>query len=343
MDGADHLGQSVKRMSAPLSITGIGAAFVDAIAPVDDDFIHAHNIGKGVTTLVDTHKLGYLLESLTDPLLLPGGSTANLLCGLAVQGYPSTFIGRTGDDRYGEIFREAFLPYGINFPHDRLEGRTTSVCIALLTPDKERSFVVSRHTASYALKAQDLPLPPDSIDTYICIEANMALSPAGCHPDESVLAAALIMYGNSRRRLVLGLNDRDIVADMRPLIQQSLSFGNVMIMGNMNECLALFDEHDMALAFAKAQSTGRDFIITNGANGAYVVTPDSIDHIPGPDLPPEQVVSTVGAGDQFAAGFIAGMIEGKPYIEAAHQGTAAAGRIIQQRGGRPALPQGEKK
>lgn len=342
MDGPDHLGQSVIPMNTSPLIIGIGAAFVDAIAHVDDDFIHAHNIGKGITTLVDTHKLGYLLESLVDPLLVPGGSTANLLCGLAVQGYPSTFIGRTGDDPYGTLFREAFHPYGIQFSHDQLEGRTTSVCITLLTPDKERSFVVSRHTASYALKPQDLPLPADNSSTYICIEANMALSPAGCHPDESVLAAALITYGNSRRRLVLGLNDCEIVNHMRPLIQQSLSFSNVMIMGNMNECLALFDEHDMALAFEKAQSTGRDFIVTNGANGAYVVTPGSIDHIPGPDLTPEQVVSTVGAGDQFAAGFIAGMIAGKPYIEAAHQGTAAAARIIQQRGGRPALPQGEK-
>lgn len=323
-------------------IAGIGAAFVDAIAQVDDDFLIAHNIGKGVTTLVDTHKLGYLLESLADPLVIPGGSTANLLCGLAAAGLPSTFIGRTGDDRYGALFREAFIPYGIRFPDPEIAGRTTSVCLTLLTPDKERSFVVSRYTASYALRPQDLPTLPDQPDTYICIEANMALSPAGCHPDESVLAAALITYGNTSRRLIVGLNDRDIVNHMRPLIQQSLSFSNVMVMGNMNECLALFDEHDMALAFEKAQATGRDFIITNAANGAYIITPDDIDHIPGPDLDPAHIVSTVGAGDQFAAGFIAGVIAGKPYIEAAHQGTAAAARIIQQQGGRPALPQGDR-
>ncbi|MCM2343298.1 MAG: adenosine kinase [Alphaproteobacteria bacterium] len=329
------------RATAPL-IIGIGAAFVDAIAHIDDDFIHAHNIGKGVTTLVDTHKLGYLLESLTDPLVIPGGSTANLLCGLAAQGLPATFIGRTGDDRYGALFREAFVPYGIKFPNDRIAGRTTSVCLTLLTPDKERSFVVCHYTASYALKPQDLPTLPDQPDTYICIEANMALSPAGCHPDESVLAAALITYGNTRRRLIVGLNDRDIVNNMRPLILQCLSFSNVLVMGNMNECLALFDEHDMALAFEKAQATGRDFIITNAANGAYVITPNNIDHVPGPDLTPAQVVSTVGAGDQFAAGFIAGMIAGKPYIEAAHQGTGAAARIIQQQGGRPPLPQGDR-
>lgn len=319
-------------------ITGIGVAFVDVISNVTDDFILAHSLSKSATTIVDTHKIGYLLESLDSPLIIPGGSTANLLCGLSVYGLPSTFIGRTGDDTYGAIFRNAFVPYDVSFENDRLKDRTTSTCLTLVTPDHERSFVISSHAAGYALKPQDLPVLPDSHDIYICVEANMALSPAGCHLDESVLAATLINYGQSKRHLIIGLNDRDILKTALPLLQQALSFGNTMIMGNINEFLALFQEHDLAVAFEKAQKTGRDFIITNGEDGIYLVTPDMIDHVPATPVSEEKIINTVGAGDQFAAGFIAAMVHGQSYRQAAAQGAAAAGLIIQQPGARPAAP-----
>lgn len=322
-------------MSAAPNITGIGVAFVDVIANVTDDFLSAHNLNKSTTTIVDTHKMGYLLESLENPLIIPGGSTANLLCGLATHGHKSTFIGRTGDDSYGAIFRNAFSAYGINFENDLLAGRTTSLCMTLVTPDYERSFVVSNHAAGYALKPQDLPALPDREDIYICIEANMALAPSGCHLDESVLAAALINYGQSKRRLIIGLNDRDILQTGLPLLQQALTFGNTMIMGNMNEFLGLFQEHDMALAFGKAQETRREFIVTNGADGIYIVTARDIEHVPAIPVTDGMIINTVGAGDQFAAGFIAGMVTGLSYREAAQQGAEDAAAIIRQAGARP--------
>ena len=101
--------------------------------------------------------------------------------------------------------------------------------------------------------------------------------------------------------------------------------------------MVLFDVHDMAIAFQKAQESGRDFIITNGADGVYIITRHNIEHIPVEPISANEIVDTIGAGDQFAAGFIGAIAQNKSMREAVQAGIEAATRILKEVGGRPAV------
>lgn len=322
-------------MTQAIHITCIGVCNVDVITNIDDNVLTAHNLPKGASALVDAHKLGYLLEIAEHPTLRAGGSTANLACGLGLQGLPVTFIGKIGGDSYGAIFKNDFAQYNVQFPLNADHDRQTSTCLTLVTADKERSFVFSTGTAGWFLKPADLPTLPDSIDQIVCIEANTTRMPTGYSAEESVFTAALIKYGHSHIRMFVGLNDREIVNGARQQMLDALTCPNVTIMGNLSELLALFDVHDMAIAFQKAQESGRDFVITNGVDGIYLIGPDSLDHVSVPELSKDEIIDTIGAGDQFAAGYIAAMVAGKSAQEAARAGTETASDILKQIGGRP--------
>ena len=316
-------------------ITCIGVANVDVIAMVDDAFLQAHTLPKGVAAAVDTHKLGYLLDIIEHVTVRPGGSTANLACGLGLQGLPVDFFGRTGSDNYGAAFQNDFARYHVNGVLPADSDRRTSTCLTLVTPDKERSFAFSTGTAGWCMKPTDIPNLPDSKNQIVCIEANTTRMPTGYSAAESVFTAALIKYGYSNIRMFVGLNDRDIVNHARAQMHDALTCPNITIMGNLTELLALFDTYDMAIAFQKAQESGRDYIITNGENGVYLIGPQMLEHVPVPDIPEAEIIDTIGAGDQFAAGFIAGMVAGLNYKESARQGIETASRILKETGGRP--------
>ena len=51
--------------------------------------------------------------------------------------------------------------------------------------------------------------------------------------------------------------------------------------------------------------------------------------------PVEQVVDTTGAGDLFAAGFLAGLAQGRPLDQCLRIGAIAAAEVISHYGARP--------
>jgi sugar/nucleoside kinase (ribokinase family) len=52
------------------------------------------------------------------------------------------------------------------------------------------------------------------------------------------------------------------------------------------------------------------------------------------------VIDTTGAGDAYAAGFLAGMAAGRPLAECGALGSRAAAAVIGQYGGRPDIDLG---
>jgi sugar/nucleoside kinase (ribokinase family) len=57
-----------------------------------------------------------------------------------------------------------------------------------------------------------------------------------------------------------------------------------------------------------------------------------------PAFPIARLVDTTGAGDMFAAGFLAGLARGTDHVTCARLGALAAAEIIQHLGARPAVP-----
>ena len=76
-------------------------------------------------------------------------------------------------------------------------------------------------------------------------------------------------------------------------------------------------------------------IVTLGARGARIVTPDGATGVPALPATP---VDTVGAGDCFCGYLAAGIAEGQPLADAARLACAAASISVTRRGAQPSIP-----
>ena len=76
-------------------------------------------------------------------------------------------------------------------------------------------------------------------------------------------------------------------------------------------------------------------VVTRSAEGALVVTREETKSVPA--YPIERLVDTTGAGDLFAAGFLAGLSRGMEHTDCARLGSLAAAEVIQHIGARPQM------
>lgn len=72
------------------------------------------------------------------------------------------------------------------------------------------------------------------------------------------------------------------------------------------------------------------FVVTDGARSTYVISAEGIQRFYPQSISRSQIVNTVGAGDNFAAGFQMGDILGLPHSVSVQLGSALASRVIQQ-------------
>ncbi len=74
-------------------------------------------------------------------------------------------------------------------------------------------------------------------------------------------------------------------------------------------------------------------MVTRSEQGCVVVTPEGTQAVPASKV--ARVIDTTGAGDLFAAGFLAGLARGRDHATCARLGALAAGEVIQHLGARP--------
>lgn len=319
-------------------ITCIGLANVDAIATVDDAFLSEHNIAKGASTLLDACTTGMILGKLNKPAFAPGGVAANTACGFADAGLRVNFVGKTGDDIYADIFRDGFAGRDIHIVSRPYAPKMTSTCLTLITPDKDRSFAFCTDTAGWYIFADDLP----PATPYVYMEANTVCMPPDSRSD-SLLTAAVAKYEAQGAKIVINLNDREIIMKGHEALTATLKRDVHFYVSNILEFCALFGTEDAAQAWERARATGRNFAVTDGMNGVRILHDGTTTHVPAADIEQSRVINTLGAGDQFAAGFIAGLIRNKSIEDAARDGIMAATRIIQEQSARPSLKAGKHK
>jgi sugar/nucleoside kinase (ribokinase family) len=94
---------------------------------------------------------------------------------------------------------------------------------------------------------------------------------------------------------------------------------------------ALFNEEEVA-ALADGNSIGDvasllggTLVVKRGATGALALQGGVATDVPAPAV---EVVDTVGAGDAFNAGYLVGMVRGRPVANALALGVAVASRAV---------------
>ena len=223
-----------------------------------------------------------------------GGAAANVAAWAAAAGAGATFVGRVGADAMGRQAVAELAATGVDVRVETDPRRPTGACIVLVDPAGERTMVPSAGANDAALDLAALPAEADWL--YV---SGYALLNAGSRP------SALAALGLARER---GWQIAVDPASAAPLADAGAATflgwigGDVLLLPNVAEALVLSgaaDAEQAALALARRCGA---VVVKRGAAGA--VWSDGHDVLAALGVP-TPVVDTTGAGDAFAAGFLA--------------------------------------
>jgi len=308
-------------------IVGIGNAIMDVIAPVEDAFLAAHGIEKGVMQLTDQARGESLYAAMQAPVQAAGGSVANSIAGLAALGLKTAFIGRVAADEVGHFYADAMEKGGCAFVNPPVANAElpSSRSMIFVSPDGERSMNTYLGISS-ELGPQDVPAEVAGAAEILLLEGYLYDKPAG----KAAFAQAAELCRAAGGLAGVSLSDPFCVdrhrADFRSLIS-SLDF----VIGNEHEWASLYEcELEAALAQA-SQEAGLVVCTRSGAPVVIMRGAERVDVAVTPVTP----VDATGAGDQFAAGFLYGLATGRDLATAGRMGCVAAAEVISHYGARP--------
>ena len=312
-------------------ITGMGAALVDLFAAVSEEELAALGSPKASMSLIDAAQSSALQEYINIDTRQPGGSIANSIAGMAALGMATGFIGKIGDDHLGRVFADALTKGHVRFPAIPMTTAPTGHCLVLITPDAERTM----HTvlgASVTTETKDLDAALLADTGLLFGEGYLWDSPSA---RDAFLEAAARVRGQGGK-LAFSLADGLCVARHQQAFMGLLDEIDILL-ANDAEIEALLGT-DVPDAIAKKLAAYNILAaVTFGADGAHLFHKTARAHVPAQQLTADDIVDLTGAGDQFAAGFLAGLHQGKAMEAAAQMGIDAASAVIRHIGPRPPL------
>jgi sugar/nucleoside kinase (ribokinase family) len=312
-------------------VVAIGNAIVDILATSTDEFLAAEGMTKGSMALIfDPAAADDLYSRMGPGSEVSGGSAANTIAGLAALGHATGFIGQVADDQLGQVFAHDVQSLGVHFATPPATGGDpTARCLILITPDGQRTMNTFLGAAQF--------LPAEAVDQPT-IEAGAILYLEGylwnAEQSRDAMKRAIAMARGAGRKVALTLSDTFVVDGHRDEFFELIDAGQIdLLFANDNEVRAMMQNEDIAVAVKDLSARVPTLVCTHGAAGAEAHSGG--EHARVPAEPIEKVVDTTGAGDLFAAGFLAGQAQGRDLETSLRIGAICAAECISHVGPRP--------
>lgn len=313
-----------------LDVVAIGDAIVDVIATADDSFLATHGLTKGSMQLLSTEQADALYSAMGPAREISGGSAANSMAGVAALGLDAGFIGQTANDQLGAIFAHDMTSLGVRFETPPLEdGLPTGRCLIVVTPDAQRTM----NTCPGASHE----LTPAALNEQMIRSAAVTFLEGYLwgpeRPRHAMLRAAQIAH-EAERTVAFTLSESLCIPGRKEGVLGMIEGGMIDILfANEDEALLLAGATDLDAAVGRLQALVGTLIVTRGAAGALAIERGRRVEIRA--APVEKVVDTTGAGDLFAAGFLAARCRARPLERCLEAGALAAAEVISHFGARP--------
>jgi len=318
------------KLAEELDVLAVGNAIVDVIVSQDDAFLLQNAIPKGSMRLISADDATALYGRMGPGREISGGSAANTTAGIAALGGRAGFIGRVTDDQLGRVFQHDIRASGVEYlTAPMVGGVPTAQCLIVVTPDAQRTM------STYLGSCQNLD--EADIDEERVKAAKITYL-EGYLWDPAAPIRALkkaISAAHAANRLVaMTFSDVFCVEGHRDDFLELMRSGSLdLVFANENEAKALFRTEDIHQAVEALSALVPMAAITRSEHGAVVVKGAERHSVP--VTPAARVLDTTGAGDLFAAGFLAGFTQGRGLSDSAVMGTIAAAEVIEHYGARP--------
>ena len=299
-------------------ILGIGNALVDILTQIpDDQLLEQLRLPKGGMYHVDAKTSLHIGETIKDYSMAAGGSTANTMSGAAKLGVQTGYIGKVGRDERGRFFENEMVKTHVK-PLILTTETPTGCAEAFISKDGERTFATYLG-AALELNADDIQ--PEMFDGWDILYVEGYLI-----SNRELLDKALPMAKEKGMTIALDMASYNIVRENREYMQQLAKDYLDILFANEDEAKTFTLEEDPVEALHQMAALCEIAIVKVGAKGAYVQRGNQVIKI---DPIPAKVLDTTGAGDLWAAGFMAGLVKGKNLETCAKMGATLAANIIE--------------
>ena len=292
---------------------------VDILTQVPDEKIMKEwNLPKGSMTYVDAEtsvRIGKQLSPYGSQLA-SGGSAANTMSGLAKLGVEAGFLSKIGKDEIGQFFEKQMAESHVQplmLKSDTPSGRVQ----AIVTADGERTFATCLGAAA-EMHASDIK--PELFDGWdiLYVEGYLVANP-------DMLQKAVETAKAKGLKIAIDLASYNVVEESRDFLLDLINNDVDIVFANEKEAFALTGlEPETALHFIAERC--EIAVVKVGAKGAFIQRGNEIVNVPPLEA---SVVDTTGAGDMWAAGFLAGLVKGESLQKCGMMGAIVAKNIIE--------------
>ena len=297
-------------MEKKLDAICVGAAIVDIpLQPVNRDMFEIES---------------FPLQQISMTI---GGDAINEATIMSRLGHKIGLISMVGRDAVGNFIIEHCEKNGIGYSGIRVrEGIDTSINVGLVTADGERTFVTNRNGSLWKMTIDD-------VDLSRLKEARL-LSLASIFNNPLLDCPALVKIFKEAKA-----QDMIICADMIKArlgetlddIKEALGYVDYFF-PNYDEACLMTEETELEKIADRFLDCGiQHVVIKTGKKGCYIKSQDgSVLEVPA--MKGITAIDTIGAGDNFASGFITAILEGKSLKECAEFANVTASISVQSIG-----------
>lgn len=296
-------------MTKTLDVICIGAAIVD---------IPLQPVSKNIFDIES-----YPLEKIAMTI---GGDAINEATIISRLGHKVALMSRLGKDAVGEFIKGECIKNNVDITSIHIdENIDTSINVGLVTADGERTFVTNRNGSLWKTSVED-------VDFKRFPEARL-LSLASIFNNPLIDGPALVKIFQEAKK-----NEMIICADMIKArlgetladIKPALNYVDYFFPNYDEACLLTGETELEKIADSFLQCGVKNVIIKTGKKGCYVKNNTQTLEVPA--CKNIIAIDTIGAGDNFASGFITAILDGKNILECAQYANVTAAISVQSLG-----------
>ncbi len=307
-------------------IVGIGNALVDVMTLIPDETcLGRFSLPKGSMTLVDAGRSDEIKLATNGMArtITSGGSIGNTMYGLGLLGVDSSFIGKVGNDEFGNFYEKEMADAGLVPVLMRSPLSPTGTAVALVTPDSERTFATHLGAAT-ELEPGDLH--EDFFRGYhiLYVEGYLITNPP-------LVEQACRLAKAAGLTVAIDLASFNVVNEMRPVFRKIVDEYVDIIFANEEEARAFTGMNDPREALNAIAGLCDIAVVKTGAGGSWIRRGDEVIKVDALRVNP---IDTTGAGDLYAAGFFYGLSRGHSLDRCGVYGSILAGKVIEVVGAR---------
>lgn len=235
---------------------------------------------------------------------VPGGSTFNSMVSLGRAGVECVMVTEVGGDHIGDMICRFLTENGVSSEFVcRHEGVKSHITLAFLDEHNDAQYIFYKDHASTAL---DGKMPDIHQDDVVLFGSFFAINPA----IRPAVRAMLQRANEAGAWLYYDINFRKAhipdLPNVMSSIEENMGWASI-VRGSTEDFEYLYGLRDGDAIYERVRPLCETLILTDGARSIRVYSPEGCETYAVEKI---ETVSTVGAGDNFNAGYIYAMLQG---------------------------------